>query len=274
MTSEAQDVNARVERTRRNILKMGAILGSAALATVDKARAQTTTYATTSTVPPPNAVHHCFLRGTTILTANGGRKIEDLAVGDLLTTVFGGIRPIQWIARYSFKKSDLSKPWPKDVWPVGIARSAIAPKVPHSELYVTQQHGLFIDNVLLSAGSLINGTTITLYEPRELNELEYFHIKFDRHDVIYAENTPVETLLNVDEGAVNFAEYFRIYGVPKTEETRCAPYMSCMGKLDQLRSRALSAISPWIDRRAHIGVIRDRLEERGIVLSRQPEPSF
>jgi hypothetical protein len=53
----------------------------------------------------------CFLLGTTILTADGGRRVEDLAVGDLLPTMFGGLRPIQWIARYPFRKSDPSKPW-------------------------------------------------------------------------------------------------------------------------------------------------------------------
>ena len=41
-------------------------------------------------------------------------------------------------------------------------------------LYVTQPHGLFIDDLLVSAGSLINEMTITLYAARELNELEFF----------------------------------------------------------------------------------------------------
>jgi hypothetical protein len=36
--------------------------------------------------------------------------------------------------------------------------------------------------------------------------LEFFHIKLERHDVIYAEGTPTETLLEVDESAANFAE--------------------------------------------------------------------
>jgi hypothetical protein len=103
-------------------------------------------------------------------------KLEDLAVGGLLPTGFGGIRTIQWIARHSvdrtlFSKSDPSKPWPKDVRPIRSARSPIAPNVAHADLYVTQPHGLFIDDVLVSAGSPINEMTITLYAARELNEL-------------------------------------------------------------------------------------------------------
>ena len=49
---------------------------------------------------------NCFLKGTRIQTAEGERKIEDLAVGDLLPTMFGGLRPVQWIGRYPIKKSD------------------------------------------------------------------------------------------------------------------------------------------------------------------------
>ena len=66
---------------------------------------------------------------------------------------------------------------------------------------VTKAHALLIDGVLVAAGNLINGTTITRYDARELDELEFFHIKLERHDVIYAEGAPCETLLNVDENA-------------------------------------------------------------------------
>ena len=38
---------------------------------------------------------NCFQKGTKILTADGERKIEDLAIGDLLPTMFGGLRPVQ-----------------------------------------------------------------------------------------------------------------------------------------------------------------------------------
>jgi Hint domain len=71
-------------------------------------------------------------------TADGDRKIEDLTVGDLLPSFFGGTCPIQWIGRYRFKRSDSTKPWIKDVLPMRVARSALGPDVPHAELYITQ----------------------------------------------------------------------------------------------------------------------------------------
>jgi Hint domain len=53
-------------------------------------------------------------------------------------------------------------------------------------LYISEAHGLLIDGLLVAAGNLVNDTTITRYDARELDELEFFHIKLERHDVIYA----------------------------------------------------------------------------------------
>jgi hypothetical protein len=265
MSSDIQDLNAKVERTRRNIIRAGAVLASAAVANVAAIKISVAGQGGNSQGGNGQGGNgqggHCLLRGTTIQTASGTSKIEDLAVGDLLPTLFGGQRPIQWIARYPFRKSDPSKPWVKAVQPVRVARSALALDVPHIDLYLTEWHSLFVDGVLIPVGSLINGTTIKLDEARELAELEYFNIKLESHDVIYAEGAPVETLLEVDECAVNFSEYLRKYGAPRTEEVRCAP-IAAYGGRSELRSRVRSAISPWLDRREPIDVIRDRLEER------------
>jgi len=204
----------------------------------------------------------------------GDRKVEELAIGDLLPTAFDGIRPIQWIGRYSYKKSDPSKPWVKDVLPVRIARSALAPNVPHADLFVTKAHALLIDGVLVPAGSLINGTTIVLHDARELDELEFFHIKLDRHDVIDAQGAPCETLLIVSESAANFADFYRRYGVPASDELSCVQRLSFNGGRGELKSRLRSAISPWVDRRRKLDVIRDHLEERGIALSKTSELTY
>ena len=266
--NEPSILNSKEQRTRRNIAKMGAILGAVALVKAQRARAQ---------VLDLSLLHHhgmCLLRGTNMQTAAGQRKIEDLAIGDLLPTVFGGVRPIQWIGRYPIRKSDPSRPWAKEALPVRVARSALAPDVPHADLFVTGRHGLLIDGLLIPAENLINGTTITLHEAHDVGELEFFHIMLESHDAIYAEGAPVETLTCVDESAVNFAEYFRRYGIPETGQTRCAPYVSYGGGRDELKSRIRSAISPWVDRRQQIDVIRDLLEERATALTQELEPSI
>jgi hypothetical protein len=278
MTSEPASSATGTQRTRRNIMKMGAIAVPAVLGTVHSAAAGEVC------LPWPlndvcinvptlgNPVNHnhggggnCFLKGTKILTAEGERKIEDLAVGDFLPTMFGGLRPVQWIGRYPIKKSDPSKPWVKNAPPIRIARSALASNVPHTDLYVTAFHSILIDGVLVPAEMLINGTTISRHEAHEYDELEYFHVKLESHDVIYAEGAPAETLLEVNESAVNFVEYLRQYGTSTTAEARCAPYVHALGGRPELKSRLRSALSPWIDLRDPADVVRDRLEEYGLV---------
>ena len=199
---DPEDRSDEIRRSRRNLLKIGSIAASTLLAFSVKTSPADAVCATAVGCS-------CFLKGTAIRTADGDKKIEDLAVGDLLPTVFGGMRPIQWIGRYHFKKPDPTKAWVKDILPIRVARSALGPDVPHADLFVTKAHALLIDDVLVPVCNLINGTTIARYDADRLDELEFFHIKLEHHDVIWAEAAPCETLLEVDENAVNFAEYLR-----------------------------------------------------------------
>ena len=272
MPYELENLNLRTRRTRRNIVKMGAILVPATLGTVHSAAALEVCLPIVGCFSiggdgdgkggKGGKGGNCFLKGTKIRTAAGERRIEDLAIGDLLPTVFGGLRPIQWIGRTVIRKSNSSKPWIKEALPVRIARSALGPNAPHADLIVTALHSVLIDGVLVPAEALINGATITRYEP-EGDEMEFFHVKLESHDVIFAEGAPVETLLHVDESFVNFAEYLRQYGAP-ADEARCAPYVHVQGGRAELKSRFRSALSPWIDLRDQADVVRDRLEECGI----------
>src|SRR5271170_154733 len=166
---DLEDLPNGIQRSRRHLVKMGAIAASAMLAISTK-----TTPADAGAVCATALNCNCFLKGTTIRTAEGDRKVEDLAVGDLLPTVFGGIRPIQWIGRYPFKKSDPAKGWVRDVLPVRVARSALGPDIPHADLYVTKGHALLIDGVLVPVCNLVNGTTIALCDARAFDELEFF----------------------------------------------------------------------------------------------------
>ncbi len=210
----------RFPSSRRNLIRMSALVASAIIA---RTRSASADYGGGDEDGGWHRRHrhfHCFLKGTTVRTADGDRKVENLVVGDLVPTVFGGICPIQWIGRYRFRRSDPTRAWVRDVLPIRVARSALGPDVPHADLYVTQQHALLIDGLLVAAGNLINGTTITRYDARELDELEFFHIKLAIHDVIYAAGAPCETLLDVDENAANFAEYLRQYGPSAAEALR------------------------------------------------------
>jgi Hint domain len=203
---------------------------------------------------------YCLLRGTKIRTVEGERRIEELAVGDLLPTVFGGVRPIQWISGFRRNRVDASKPWQNHARPVRIMKSALAPNVPQADLFLTPAHAVLLDGVLVTAGSLINGTTIALYAADEYDELEFFHIILETHDAIFAEGAPCETLLRIVETDIDYPEYITQCGPSKAKDAYCAPIFG-RGARSEIRWRARSALSRWLGPHK-VDIIRERLQER------------
>jgi Hint domain len=244
-----------LQRTRRNLLAAGGLLAGAALSQLGTSKANAR--------PPACAVHcGCFLRGTRLSTPSGECKVEDLRIGDLVTTLGGEPKAITWISRRVYRRSTDSK-HPESVWPVRVARGALGPNVPHADLFISQEHALWIDGVFLKAVDLVNGSSITLQSASELWEIEYLHVKLAQHDVIFAEGAPSETLLvnstNVDRFD-NFVECLRLFGEDAADEARCAP-IAFGSTRERLLSRLRSAVSPLVDYRNEFDKARDRIEE-------------
>jgi Hint domain len=252
-----------LRRTRRNLLAAGGLLAGVALSQVGIRNANAGGHGGGG----GGGGHACFLPGTLLQTPHGERKVEDLRVGDLVTTLSGEAKPITWIGRRVYKRS-ASRRHPESVFPVRVARSALGPNVPHRDLFVSQEHALWVDGVFLKAIDLVNGSSIMLHLPAEI-EIEYLHIKLSRHDVIFAEGAPSETLFvnaaNV-ESFDNFVEYLRLFGEDTADGPRCAPIAFGNGR-KRLMSRLRSAVSPWIDRRNEFDKARDRIEELADLVS-------
>jgi hypothetical protein len=205
----------------------------------------------------------CFLRGTRILTPEGEVKIEDLAVGDLVSTIDGTAKPIERLGSWSFPATSAER-WPGELLPIRIARSALGPMVPHTDLYVSAFHAFYIDGLLVPARNLVNGRSIVHCTSVEADTIEYFHIELEKHDVIFSEGAPTETLLADASGAV-------FDGLPDDPNARIAvgigrpePFAPIVpaNRGAVIRSRLRSAVSPWIDRRQPVDAIWDRLAER------------
>ena len=210
------------------------------------------------------AVGVCYLRGTRIRTSEGERKIEELKIGDPVVTLSGESKPIKWIGRQRFKKS--SECWPKDFEPIRISRFALDARTPHRDLYLSPNHAVYIDGVLIPAKYLINGINITQCAPEGADIIEYLHIELFAHDVIYAEGATAETFGSLREARDhfdNFYEYFRLY--PNEDETAhppCAPLLWGQSRLERVMQPLRSVLEPWMDVRTTRDKIRDRLAAR------------
>jgi hypothetical protein len=137
----------------------------------------------------------CFAAGTRITTERGLITVEELREDDLLPTGIGGaLEPILWIGR---RTVDCDKhPNAHAVWPVRIAAGAFAKGLPERDLYLSPDHAVYADGVLIPIKYLINGTTIVQVRWRTIT---YYHIELPQHDVVLAENLPVETYLDVHD---------------------------------------------------------------------------
>ena len=137
----------------------------------------------------------CYASGTLIRTVRGDVAVESLAVGDLAVTASGAQRPVRWVGH---RRTDCrSHPRPDAVMPVRIAANALGAERPRRDLFVSPAHAICVDllgEVLIPAGSLVNGTTITQVE---VDEVTYWHVELDSHDILLAENLPAESYLEM-----------------------------------------------------------------------------
>jgi Hint domain len=207
----------------------------------------------------------CYLRGTRIRTSEGERRIEELKIGDPIATLSGEGKPIKWIGRRRFKKS--SKDWPKDFEPVRISRFALDERTPYRDLYVSPDHAIYIDGVLIPATCLVNGSTIRQCAPEGADIIEYLHIQLFAHDVIYAEGATAETFGGQGRDHFNnFAEYHRLYSneVETAQPSYpCAPlHAGRHPRVERAMQPFRSVLQPWIDVRFTRHKIRDRLAAR------------
>jgi hypothetical protein len=211
----------------------------------------------------------CFLKGTLIWTPSGETRVEDLRVNDLVVTSLGGATSIQWVWRRCFEREPGQK-WDQKIVPIRVGRSALGPNNPHRDLYLSQYHCLYIDGVLIPAVDLINGSTIARVDDIPLREIEYFHIKLERHSVIYAEGAACETLravTAVNSDSLEFEEYRRLHGDSLPDEP-VAPVLGYNGSRARLRGQIRTVVSHMVDVRSKLEIVRDDLRERAQYLAR------
>ena len=100
----------------------------------------------------------CFAEGTRIETETGPVAVEDLMIGDRLVTDDGTREPIVWIGQRTVNCA--AHPQPESVWPVRVRAGAFGENVPERDLYLSPDHAVFVNDVLVPVKLLINGTTI------------------------------------------------------------------------------------------------------------------
>ena len=175
--------------------------------------------------------------GTRILTVAGEVAVEDLCIGDRVMTHDHQRVPSVWLGHRSVNCRH--HPKPLTVWPVRVAAGAFGPLCPGRDLFLSPEHAVFIDDVLIPAKHLINGCTIAQVPT---DAATYFHVELPAHDVLLAEALPAESYL--DTGArANFANGGRPVRLHPNfsqltwEGSGCAPLVVTGPVLNRIRGR-------------------------------------
>ncbi|MCF2871672.1 Hint domain-containing protein [Octadecabacter sp. G9-8] len=143
-------------------------------------------FVTVETIP-------CFVAGSMIDTVDGPRAVEGLTAGDMVMTRDDGPQPLRWIGKRSV-------PATGKMAPICIGKNALGQ---HGEVMVSPLHRVLVkdvlaelmfgeDEVLIAAKDLVNDKSIRSVEG---GDVEYVHLMFDRHQVIYAEGLASESFL-------------------------------------------------------------------------------
>jgi serralysin len=141
----------------------------------------------------------CFVRGTRILAHVGPAclqpvPVEHLQVGDrVITCRFGHLASAAVIWTGHRRIRCAQHPNPHDVHPVRIRANAFDLRMPSRDLWLSPDHAVFTDGVLIPVKHLVNGSSIAQIA---VADVEYWHVELGRHDVVLAEGLPAETYLD------------------------------------------------------------------------------
>jgi T5SS/PEP-CTERM-associated repeat protein len=186
----------------------------------------------------------CFAAGTRILTERGEVPVRDLRIGDLVRTRLNeSLTPVVWIGRR--RVNCARHPDPRKVWPVRVRAGAFGDGMPHRDLWLSPDHAVHVNDVLIPIKYLINGTSIAQVA---VDEITYYHVELPRHDVLLAEGLPAESYLDAGDryNFDNHGDVIRLhadFATPRMgaadvwEAAGCAPLVVRGPILEDVRSR-------------------------------------
>lgn len=142
----------------------------------------------------------CFATGTLIDTDRGPRPVHLLRVGDMIRTRDHGMQPLRWLGGRQLSASELAGQ--TRLHPIRVAAGALGPGMPARDLTVSPQHRLLVRSaiaermtgapeVLIAAVHLLGHPGI---ERIAAATIGYWHLMFDRHEIVFAEGAEAESL--------------------------------------------------------------------------------
>ncbi|KIC22608.1 choice-of-anchor L domain-containing protein [Leisingera sp. ANG-Vp] len=145
----------------------------------------------------------CFLRGTLIRVPGGEVPVEDLRPGMQVLTYDNGPQELQWVGSRRTACTAQTTPIRFAKGTCGNHRDLCVS--PHHRMLVSGVHAQLLfgeDEVLVKAKDLVNDSTVR--PALEMQEAEYFHLLFGRHQILWADGALSESYQPGPETASGF----------------------------------------------------------------------
>ncbi len=163
----------------------------------------------------------CYVTGTLISTEAGEIPVEALRAGNLVRTVSGALRPVQWVGHRAYAGRFL-RANPR-LHPVRFRAGSLGTGLPRRDLLVSRNHAMLLDGYLVPAEHLTNGTTISI--DTSFAQLKYFHIELATHDAVLAEGAASETFVDDDSSGM--------FHNAQERPTASRPAIYCRARLEE-----------------------------------------
>ncbi|GAA6202671.1 Hint domain-containing protein [Aquicoccus sp. SU-CL01552] len=144
----------------------------------------------------------CFARGTLITTDRGAVPVETLKAGDQVLTQDNGFQELKLALSRVIGPEELRQN--AKLYPIRIMAGAMGSGLPKRDLAVSRQHRMVAQSSIVkrmfgSTAVLVAAIRLTalpgILVDKTVDSVEYFHLVFENHEVIFAEGTPTESFL-------------------------------------------------------------------------------
>tara|TARA_B110000879_G_C11119521_1_gene491128 strand:+ start:318 stop:1247 length:930 start_codon:yes stop_codon:yes gene_type:complete len=135
----------------------------------------------------------CFTPGAAIEMMCGTKAVENIEVGDLVMTLDNGAQPVRLVLRQTVRAYGSFAPILFEAGSIGNERSfMVSPE--HRMLISDWRAELLMgcDEVLVAAKHLVNGKDVRIVED---GMVEYIHLLFDAHQIVFADGCSSESCL-------------------------------------------------------------------------------
>ena len=139
------------------------------------------------------AAVNCFCAGTRISTSDGMVDVEKLIPGDVIETADGRTSTVKWLGEQPVNTQILH---PSKINPICITAGALGDGLPKQDLFISPDHAIAIDGLLINAGALVNGRSIYQVEKMPKAGFTYYHVETDAHELLLAEGVSAETFID------------------------------------------------------------------------------